>query len=179
MERVLPGPIERVWAYLTDPEKRQTWLASGQMDLRVGGQVGLRFRFGEISGERTPPDKSKECDVNGRITRCDPPRLLSYTWGDEPGASEVTFELFPRDGHVVLLITHRGLDDRGKMVSVASGWHTHLGILADHLNAEVPRPFWTTKAQMEAEYERRFRALLHHKEPGSHRAGGAQCVLQG
>jgi uncharacterized protein YndB with AHSA1/START domain len=32
-ERLLPGPIERVWAYLTDPEKRAKWLASGPMDL--------------------------------------------------------------------------------------------------------------------------------------------------
>lgn len=43
-ERVLPGPIERVWAYLTESEKRGTWLASGPMDLRVGGRVDLRFR---------------------------------------------------------------------------------------------------------------------------------------
>ena len=28
-ERLLPGPIERVWSYLTDSEKRGKWLASG------------------------------------------------------------------------------------------------------------------------------------------------------
>ena len=32
-ERLLPGPIERVWAYLTESEKRAKWLASGAMDL--------------------------------------------------------------------------------------------------------------------------------------------------
>jgi len=26
-ERLLPGPIERVWDHLTDPELRQTWMA--------------------------------------------------------------------------------------------------------------------------------------------------------
>jgi uncharacterized protein YndB with AHSA1/START domain len=36
-ERVLPGPIERVWAYLTESKERGKWLASGEMDLRVGG----------------------------------------------------------------------------------------------------------------------------------------------
>src|SRR5205814_4406784 len=38
LERMLPGPIERVWAYLTDSEKRKTWFASGIFDLRVGGK---------------------------------------------------------------------------------------------------------------------------------------------
>jgi uncharacterized protein YndB with AHSA1/START domain len=28
-ERLLPGPIERVWAYITDSSKRATWLAEG------------------------------------------------------------------------------------------------------------------------------------------------------
>ena len=37
MERLLPGPIERVWDYLTDSAKRGKWFAAGKMDLRVGG----------------------------------------------------------------------------------------------------------------------------------------------
>ena len=28
-ERLLPGPIENVWSYLTDAKKRGEWLASG------------------------------------------------------------------------------------------------------------------------------------------------------
>jgi uncharacterized protein YndB with AHSA1/START domain len=28
-ERLLPGPIEHVWAYLTQSDKRGTWLAAG------------------------------------------------------------------------------------------------------------------------------------------------------
>ena len=36
-ERLLPGPVERVWSYLTESEKRGQWLASGVFDLRVGG----------------------------------------------------------------------------------------------------------------------------------------------
>ncbi|MBL7984768.1 MAG: SRPBCC domain-containing protein, partial [Flavobacteriales bacterium] len=38
-KRLLPGPIERVWAYLTESDKRSKWLASGSMDLRVGGEA--------------------------------------------------------------------------------------------------------------------------------------------
>ena len=39
MERLLPGPIERVWDYLTDSAKRGKWFAAGKMDLRVGGDI--------------------------------------------------------------------------------------------------------------------------------------------
>lgn len=156
IERILPGPIERVWSYVTDPEKRRTWFAAGPMELWVTGRVGLKFRFDELSAEKTPADKTKECDVNGRVTRCEPPRLLSYTWGEENDPSEVTFELSPRGRDVALVITHRRLGDRGSMVSVASGWHTHLGLLADHFYEEPARLFWSTKIRLADEYEKRF-----------------------
>ena len=44
IERTLPGPIERVWTYLTDPAKRATWFARGPMELiilNIGLQRGL------------------------------------------------------------------------------------------------------------------------------------------
>ncbi len=31
VERTLPGPIERVWAYLTEPDKRARWLGGGAL----------------------------------------------------------------------------------------------------------------------------------------------------
>ena len=31
IERLLPGPIERVWAYLTESDLRRKWLAAGEM----------------------------------------------------------------------------------------------------------------------------------------------------
>ena len=43
IQRALPGPIERVWDYLTDSEKRGTWLAKGAMEPNVGGRVELHF----------------------------------------------------------------------------------------------------------------------------------------
>jgi uncharacterized protein YndB with AHSA1/START domain len=158
IERLLPGPIERVWSYLTDPEKRRTWLASGHMDLRVGGRIELRFRFAELSSETPPPGKDTECDVNGRITHDDPPHLLSYTWGDGPEASEVAFRLSVRDADVLLVITHRRFGDRATRLSVASGWHAHLALLSDHLNGRGTRSFWATKIQTEAEYAQRLGA---------------------
>jgi uncharacterized protein YndB with AHSA1/START domain len=162
LERILPGPIERVWAYLTESEKRGKWLAPGAMELRAGGRVELNWRHADLSAEKTPPanyDNSECADIlRGRITRCDPPNALSYTWGDGADASEVTFELSPRAGEVLLVITHRRLGDRKRIVGVASGWHTHVGILIDHLHSREPRPFWTTFVRVEGEYEKRIAA---------------------
>jgi hypothetical protein len=59
---------------------------------------------------------------------------------------------------VVLVLTHRRLSGRAGMVSVGSGWHTHLDILLDHLGGREPRPFWSTHARLEAAYEKRLPA---------------------
>jgi uncharacterized protein YndB with AHSA1/START domain len=159
LERVLPGPIERVWAYLTESDKRGKWLALGDMDLRVGGRTELTFHSSDLSPNREPtPDRFKQYEnfsFQGRITRCEPPRVLSHTWGEH---SEVTFELTPRGADVVMVLTHRKLAGRGEMLSVSSGWHTHVGILIDILNDRTPPGFWSTYAQVEAEYEKRIRA---------------------
>lgn len=163
IERLLPGPIERVWAYLTESEKRGRWLATGEMELRAGGKVDLFFHHADLSSEKKAPDRYKDIEGGvaclGRITRCEPPRALSYTWGESSGEdSEVTFELTPRGKNVLLVVTHRRLADRATLVSVAAGWHAHLGILIDRLAGEEPRPFWTTHARLEAEYGKRIPA---------------------
>ena len=52
LERLLPGPVERVWAYLTESDKRAQWLAAGRMDLRVGGKVQLEFDNSKLPNEQ-------------------------------------------------------------------------------------------------------------------------------
>jgi uncharacterized protein YndB with AHSA1/START domain len=163
-ERLLPGPIERVWGYLTESEKRSRWLAPGEMELRAGGGVELHFRHEDLSPHTEGvPEKYRQYEaggiVRGRVTRCEPPHLLSHTWGEAEGYdSEVTFELQERAGGVLLVLTHRRLAGRATMLSVAAGWHTHLDILVDRLAGRVPEPFWTTHGHWEAEYERRLGA---------------------
>lgn len=163
IERWLPGPPERIWAYLTDSEKRGTWLAPGEIEPRVGGRVEHRFRHADLSAEKTPPARFGEYAdghvMHGTVTRCDPPRLLGYTWGDASGDSEVTFELFPENGgEVRLVVTHRRLRSREGMANVAAGWHTHLGILLDRLAGREPRGFWSSHARLEAGYAERLAA---------------------
>src|SRR3546814_1908413 len=44
IERLLPGPIDRVWTYLVDGELRRQWLAAGAMEQQVGAPVELVWR---------------------------------------------------------------------------------------------------------------------------------------
>lgn len=163
MERVLPGPIERVWAYLTESEKRRQWFAAGPMELKPGGKMELVWYNSQLSPHKEPvPEKYQKYEgysCTGEVVRCEPPRVLTFLWHEEKGPpSEVTFELSARGKEVLLVLTHRRLATRGNMVGVSGGWHIHLAILSDILHGVPPRPFWSTHAKLEAEYEKRIPA---------------------
>lgn len=166
IERLLPGPIERIWTCLTEPDKRRTWLAGGAMKLQVGGAVELVFHNNALTGQPDdlpPPNYATmggEFRMGGRIVECRPPSLLAYTWGEASGEdSLVRFELAEKGDRVSLRVTHSRLPDRAQMLSVAGGWHTHLDILADRLQGRAPRPFWATHTQLEAQYAERFSSV--------------------
>lgn len=159
--RLLPGPIERVWTYLTDPEKRSRWFAGGPMELRAGGKMELFFQHKNIAPDETPPD-DHACyheageKMPGTVLRCNPPRLLSYTFG---GDSDVTFELVPQGAQVMLILTHRSRgEDLPFLTGFASGWHTHLMQLLALLEGAPRPPFWPTHTRLLAEYGQRLAA---------------------
>src|SRR6185369_11197430 len=57
-ERVLPGPIERVWEFLTGPVQRAKWFAGGPMEPRVGGKLELHFKHRNLMSVDEPvPEK--------------------------------------------------------------------------------------------------------------------------
>jgi uncharacterized protein YndB with AHSA1/START domain len=162
--RLLPGPIERVWTYLTDSEKRGTWFAKGKTELRVGGRVNFLFHHADFTPEAVPAEY-KGCEEGhnsqGKITQCDPPRLLAYTWAEEDGEeSEVRFELTPRGTDVQLVLTHFRLPNRNYTRSVSSGWHVHLDVLAAQLKGEPVPPFWSRMLTLKDDYEKRLDAAF-------------------
>src|SRR5689334_15338678 len=123
LERILPGPIERVWAYITEEDKRAKWLCSGQWDLRAGGKITLVFNNATLSSDKETPERFKEgqCrEMDGEIVRYEPPRLLSFTWNTAEEPSEVTFELTPKGNEVLFVVTHRRLADRKQLVMVST-----------------------------------------------------------
>ncbi len=157
IQRLLPGPIERVWDYLTRSELRRQWLAAGEMELRAGAAFELVWRNDELNDppSRRPDGFDAEHRLECRITELDPPRRLAFTWGSSDG---VTFDLSPAGQKVRLTVTHRRLPDRGMLLKVSAGWHAHLDVLAARLSGTVPPPFWDGWSRLMQEYEQRIPA---------------------
>lgn len=156
MQRLLPGPIERIWDYLTKSDLRQQWLASGDMDLNVGAPCELVWHHDRTT---TPPGKrpetmtSSESVLPSRITACEPPHKLGFMfWSD----SEVIFELKTVGAKVLLTLTHRNLPSRSMMVGVSTGWHTHLDVLAARISNEKIENFWDHWRAYKQLYETRL-----------------------
>ena len=143
-ERYLPGPIERVWSYLTNPRYLAKWFDEGSIAGHVGGSV--RFEMG----------------VEGRVTAYDPPHLLEYTWkeDDAPGGpianAVVRWELAKEGDRVHLTLTHARLPEYS-LVSHGAGWHTFLERLSACLEDREPPPIKETYSRLEAEYNNYFR----------------------
>jgi uncharacterized protein YndB with AHSA1/START domain len=169
LERHLPRPLERVWEYLSVPALRATWLAGGPLEGRAGGAMSARFEHHALSHE---PDEAPlryrhevGHELRGTVTAWEPPHRLRHTWDDEGEGSEVTFEARPGGGDVHLVVTHRRLDGRDTLISVAAGWHTHLAILRARLEGREPPGFWREHAKWEARYAEAFAAQPERLAP--------------
>ena len=132
IQRLLPGPIERIWSYLTDSEMRRKWLAAGEMQMKAGSSFEFIWRNDELSdppGKR-PDGFDEEHRMQGRITELDPPRRISFTWRD---SGDVSIELEEKGNDVLLTLIHRRLPNRNTMMMVGAGWHM-IGPIASTAN---------------------------------------------
>ena len=159
LQRRLPGPIDRVWAYLTESDLRRQWLAAGDMQLEEGAPFELVWRNDELTDPpgRRPEGFAEENRMQSRITELDPPRRLAFAWGE----GDVTFDLEPKGDQVLLTLVHRGISDRANLLMIGAGWHVHLDILVDRANGEKPgarETFWDGWTRLRAEYDRRIPA---------------------
>jgi uncharacterized protein YndB with AHSA1/START domain len=154
IQRVLPGPVERVWDYLTRSELRRQWLAAGHMDTTPGASFELVWRNNELTNPpgKRPEGFGDEHRMQGQILDYDPPRKLAFTW---QGGGDVTFTLEPRGERTLLTVVHRGLVERSTRTKVGPGWHSHLDILAARMAGTEPEPFWDHWARLQKEYEQR------------------------
>lgn len=157
LQRLLPGPIERVWAYLTDSELRRQWLAAGEMQLQVGAPFEFTWRNDEIS---TPPGNKPEGfgvehSMQSTITELDPPRRIAFGWN---GSGDVSIDLEPHGDQVLLTLVHRQLPNRNTMLMVSAGWHAHLDVLATRIAGDTPTLFWDKWLALKQDYDRRLPA---------------------
>ena len=162
-ERLLPGPMEKIWAYLADSQKRGEWFASGALPAKLGESFELRFKHSELSPHQAaPPERMKEMDRTGHsstniLLAYDPPRRLAFTFGPEArGFSEVEFVLTPEGDKVRLTLTHSKIPDRQYAVDVSGGWHSHLAILQDRAEDKTPDAFWDVWRRTEHIYDQRY-----------------------
>lgn len=161
-ERLLPGPIERVWRYLTESDMRAQWLCGGDVEPAVDGRVDMHFHNASLSSDDDirRPDRFKDMPERmsfaGKVTRCAPPRLLEHTWEFRDENSLVCYELSEEDDKVKLVLTHRRLETPQIVLDVSGGWHTHLNILEDVLRQRSLRPFYRMQEQYESEYRDRL-----------------------
>jgi uncharacterized protein YndB with AHSA1/START domain len=155
IQRVLPGPIERIWAYLIDGELRRKWLAAGVMDMKIGAPFEFVWRNDELNDPPSarPADFPEEHRMQSRITELDPPRKLSIAWKN---SGDVTFQLEPKGEDVLLTLIHRRLPDRSTLLKVSAGWHMHLDILVARATSNEPAPFWDGWSRLQKEYDQRL-----------------------
>ena len=157
IQRLLPGPMERVWAYLTDSDLRRQWLAAGPMTMKVGAPFEFVWRNDELSDPpaQRPAGFPEEQRMQSRITELDPPHKISFTW---EGSGDVSFELETQGNQVLLTVIHRRLPDRDTLLKVAAGWHTHLDTLVARATGKEPQPFWEGWNSLMPDYDRRLPA---------------------
>ena len=111
--RLLPGPIERVWSFLEDSDKRAKWLASGDLPPAKDATFTLTWRNDDLT---TPPGTrpegfGPEHSMDCRLIAAEPPRRLAFTWGTN-GVVEI--DLAPKGDRVLLTLTHRRTTDRAR-----------------------------------------------------------------
>lgn len=155
IQRLLPGPIERIWAYLVESDKRRKWFAAGQMELKVGAPFEFVWRNDELTNPpgKRPDNCVREHRMQSRITALDPPRRIAFTFAD---SGEVSIELEEQGSDVLLTLIHRRLPNRDYMLSVSGGWHMHLDVLVARVRGEEPAPFWDGMMKLREEYDRRL-----------------------
>ncbi|HEY0851157.1 MAG TPA: SRPBCC family protein [Bradyrhizobium sp.] len=155
IQRLLPGPIERVWAYVTDGELRRKWLAAGKMEMKAGTSFEFVWRNDELTNPpgNKPEGFGEEHRMTSRITELDPPRKISFTWRD---SGDVTIELEEKGEEVLLTLIHRRLPNRSTMLMVGAGWHMHLDVLVARARGEEPAPFWDGWLKLKQDYDRRL-----------------------
>jgi uncharacterized protein YndB with AHSA1/START domain len=142
-ERFIMVPIEKVWAALTVPERLADWFAQAKIDLRLGGEVELRWdSYGHVE--------------TGFIVALKPPELLAWAMpGPDGRHSVVRWELKQEDPKGLgtrLTLTNTFLRTE-HLLSVATGWHTALHDLAEAAIRPTPLPWTLERERARAERE--------------------------
>ena len=159
-KRLIPGPIELAWDYLTKPELLKTWFADVTLEPRVGGAVNVHFST-ETCGGGTG-------GVHGIVREFRRPHVMSFTWiqrRSQPDGSstdrddgEVRFELAEKGDKVLLTLLHSRLPT-DELASHSGGWHAYLDNLESRISGRGGIDFMGVFHDHHPRYEERLAAL--------------------
>ena len=133
----LAAPVQRVWAFLTDPQKLSLWL----MESDLSPTPGTSFKFTSPPAGRW--DGKIYCEIQDVIEN----ERISYTWSanDIGVTTLVTFDLQRTPEGTRLTLTHAGFKDAagGSTGRHAAGWAGCLKALRDAVLGESPDYDWS------------------------------------
>jgi uncharacterized protein YndB with AHSA1/START domain len=150
--RKVPGPIERVWAYLVEPEKRVLWLCGGTSGQEAGDSFTLAFdnsKLGDGAESEEDAARHNPHQMTAELVTSEPPRVLAFRWN----GAETRFELEEAGDTVKLTVIQSPPSELTQRIGMASGWHTHLGLLVTVLQDDPPRNFWPAFDAAKSHYE--------------------------
>lgn len=127
IERTFEAPAEEVFDAWTSPEVIGRWFrpgrgwgeASAEVDLRVGGKVGVVMRA---------PDGS-QVGASGEYTLIERPHRLAFTWtfDDDPSNQQlIELEFSEQDGATKVLFVNSNISDEERRDSQYEGWQACL-----------------------------------------------------
>lgn len=122
----LPASPNELWTALTEPDVLAKWLARADFHATPGGRVHFQW-----------PDQG---EMNGVVIVAERPRLLSYSWTESEGTSEIDFAIeVLSDDASQLNLTHRGTSVKDAP-GFGAGWHGHLESLFEVLSHGTTSP---------------------------------------
>lgn len=143
--RRLSLPVDRVWAAITESDKRAAWFGETSIDGRVGGTIDMI--------PAGTPGTSERKRVTGSIRAWETPHVLEHDWRQsvvEDGI--VRYELAGDGDGTYLTFTHSGLSvDNAR--GFIPGTHAFLDRLDAYLSGDSI-PDWNERYQQVApEYQ--------------------------
>jgi uncharacterized protein YndB with AHSA1/START domain len=159
-KRLIPGPLELAWEFLTKREKLKTWFADLTLEARLGGAVDVHF----------DPDTCGGCSagVRGVVREFRPPHVIAFTWiqlkaqldgsMQERDEGEVRFELAERGDKVLLTLLHSRLST-DQLIAHSAGWHAYLQNLESLMSERGRIDFMAVAGRVRPGYEGQLAGL--------------------
>jgi uncharacterized protein YndB with AHSA1/START domain len=159
-KRLIPGPLELAWEFLTKRENLKTWFADLTLEPRLGGAVDVHF----------DPDTCGGCSagVRGVVREFRPPHVVAFTWIQlkaQPDGSmrerdegEVRFELAERGDKVLLTLLHSRLTT-DQLIAHSAGWHAYLQNLESLMSERGRIDFMAVAGRVRPGYEGQLAGL--------------------